>query len=127
MAAETLNRALKNVGDNLHPHAARRTAVGDNEALGLVADLVHHLDMMRECVSVSLEQGAPEMADVVRERQAIEGRARARIVDRRLLAEKIWRDDKAVAAGGARLGKPVEPLMDREAGPSAACFSPPAN
>ncbi len=36
-------------------------------------------------------------------------------VDRRLLAEKIGRDDQPVAAGGARIGEPVEPLMDREA------------
>ena len=116
MAGEPLNRALKDVGDNLHPYAARRTAVGDDKALGLVADLVHDLDVMRECIGVSLEQGAPEVADVVREREAIEGRARVRVVDRRLFAEKIGRDDKPVAAGGARLGEPVEPLMDREAG-----------
>ena len=38
------------------------------------------------------------------------------IVDRRLFAEEIGRDDKPLAAGGARLGEPVEPLMDREAG-----------
>ena len=115
MAGEPLNRALKDVGDDLHPYAARRPAVGDDEALGPVADLVHDLDMMRDRVGVSLEQGAPEMADVVREREAVEGRARVRVVDRRLFAEEIGRDDKPVAAGGARLGQPVEPLMDREA------------
>ena len=53
------------------------------------------------------------MADVVRERKAVEGGARVRVVDRRLFAEKIRRDDEPVAAGGARLGEPVEPLMDR--------------
>ena len=116
MAGETLNRALKDIGDNLHPYSARRTAVGDDKALRLVADLVHDLDMMRECVSISLEQGAPKVTDVVREREAIERRARVRVVDRRLFAEKIGRDDKPVAAGGPRLGEPVEPLMDREAG-----------
>ena len=66
MAGEPLNRALKDVSDDLHPYLARRTAVGDDKALGPVADLVHDLDMMREGISVSLEQGAPKMADVVR-------------------------------------------------------------
>ena len=78
MAGEPLNRALKDVGDDLHPDAARRPAVGDDKALGPVADLVHDLDVMRDRISVGLEQGAPEMADVVRERKAIEGRARVR-------------------------------------------------
>ena len=115
MAGEPLNRALEDVGDDLHPYRARRTAVGDDEALGLVADLVHDLDMMRDRISVGLEQGAPEVADVVREREAIKGRARVGVVDRRLFAEKIGRDDEPLAAGGPRLGEPVEPLMDREA------------
>ncbi len=109
MAGEPLNRALQHVGDDLHPDAARRSAVGDDEALRFVPDLVHDLDVMRNGIGIRLEQGSPQMADVVREREAVEGRARARVVDRRLLAEKVWRDDEAVAAGGARLGEPVEP------------------
>ena len=70
---------------------------------------------MREGVSVSFEQGAPEVADVVREREAVKRRARVRVVDRGLFAEEIGRDDKPVAASGARLGEPIEPLMDRKA------------
>ena len=117
MAGQPLKRLLQNVGDDLHPDAALRPAVGDDEALGPVADLVHHLDMMRDRIGVGLEQGAPDMADVVRKREAIECRARARVLDRRLFAEEIGRDDEPVAAGGARLGETVEPLMDREARP----------
>ena len=84
--------------------------------------------MMRERISVSLEQRAPEMADVVRQREAIEGGARIRVVDRRLFTEKIRRDDKPLAAGGPSLCEPVEPLMDRKAGLiRRQCFSPPAN
>src|SRR3984885_10102729 len=116
MAGEPLNRALKDIGDNLHPYAARRTAVGDDKALSLVADLVHDLDMMRERISVGLEQGSPKMPDVLREREAIERRARVGVVDRRLFTQEVGRDDKAVAAGGAGFGGPVEPLMYREAG-----------
>ena len=79
MAGEPLHRALKDIGDDLHPDAARRAAVGDDEALGPVADLVQHLDVMREGIGVGLEQRAPEMADVVREREAVEtSRARRR-------------------------------------------------
>ena len=55
------------------------------------------------------------MADVMRERQAVKCRARIGVVNRRLFAEKIGRDDEPVAAGGTRLGETVEPLMDREA------------
>ena len=116
MTGKPLNRLLQNVGDDLHPDAARRSAVGNDEALGSVADLVHHLDMMRDRVGVGLEQRPPQMADVVREREPVECRARAGIVDRRLFAEKIGRDDEPVAAGGSRIGEPVEPLMDRDAG-----------
>ena len=74
-----------------------------------IADLVDDLDMMRDRVGVSLEQRPPEMADVVRKREAVEGRARVGVVDRRLLAEKIGQDDKPVAAGRPRVGEPVEP------------------
>ncbi len=116
MAGQPLKRALQDVGHDLHPYAARRTAVGDDEALRSVADLVHDLDVMGNRISVGLEKSAPEMADVVRKRKAIEGRAGVRIVDRRLFAKEIGRDDKSLAAGRARLGEPVEPLMDREAG-----------
>ena len=72
MPGEPLNRALENVGDNLHPYLARRTAVGHDKPVGLVADLVHDLDMMGDCISVGLEQGPPEVADVVRQREAID-------------------------------------------------------
>ena len=65
MAGESLHRALENVGDDLHPHLARRTAVGHDKPLGLVADLVHHLDVVRDCISIGLEQSAPQMAEVV--------------------------------------------------------------
>ena len=116
MAGQPLKRALQDVGHDLHPDPARRPAVGDDEALRLVADLVHDLDVMGDRISVGLEKSAPEMADVVRKRKAIEGRARVRIVDRRLFAKKIRRDDKPLAAGGPRLGQPVQPLMDRQAG-----------
>ena len=115
MTGKPLNRPLQDVGDDLHPDAARRSAVGNDEALGSIADLVHHLDMMRDCIGVGLEQGPPQVADVVREREPVECRARAGIVDRRLFTEKIGRDDEPVAAGGARIGEPVEPLMDRDA------------
>src|SRR3984885_5296572 len=110
-AGEPLNRALEDIGDNLHPHAARRTAVGDDKALSLVADLVHDLDMMRERISISLEQRSPKMADVVRERKAVKRRARVGVVDRCLFAKKIGGDDKALAAGGPRLCELVQPLM----------------
>ena len=127
MTGKPLNRPLQNIGDDLHPDPARRSAVGNDEALGSVADLVHHLDMMRDRVGVGLEQRPPQMADVVREREPIECRARAGVVDRRFFAEKIGRDDQPVAAGGSRVGEPVEPLMDREASLLAASASPDAN
>ena len=77
MTGEPLNRPLQNVGDDLHPDPARRSAVGDDEALGSVADLVEHLDMMRDRVGIGFEQRAPEVADVVREREPVEA-SRAR-------------------------------------------------
>src|SRR3984957_3500215 len=46
MAGEPLNRALEDIGDNLHPHAARRTRAGDDKALSLGAGVVHDLAMM---------------------------------------------------------------------------------
>ena len=117
MSGEPGQRLLQNVGDDLHPDPAHRAAVRDDEALGPVADLVENLDMMRDRVGIGLEQCAPDMADVVGKREAVECGARARVVDRRLFAEKVGRDDEPVAAGGARLGEAVEPLMDRKAWP----------
>ena len=78
MTGKPLDRLLQDIGDDLHPDAARRPAVGNDKPLGSVADLVHDLDMMRDRVGVGLEQSPPEMADVVRERQPVDCRARVR-------------------------------------------------
>ncbi len=116
MSGQSLNRLPQDVGDDLHPDAARRSAIRGDEALGLVADVVHDFDVMRDGVGVGFEKGSPQVADIVRQREPVDGRARVRVVDRRLFAEKIGRDDEPVAAGGARLREPVQPLMEREAG-----------
>src|ERR1700677_2296524 len=71
--------------------------------------------MMRDRISVGLEEGAPKIPDVVRECKAVKSRARVCVVDRCLFTEKIRRDDESVTAGGPRRGELVEPLVDREA------------
>jgi hypothetical protein len=115
VAREPLHRPLQDVGYNLHPDPAIRAAVGNDKPLGLMPDLVEDFDMMCDRIGVGLEQPSPDMPHVMRERQPVESRARAGIVDRRLLAEKVRRNDQSVAAGRACLSEAVEPLMNRKA------------
>ncbi len=67
MAGEPLKRALQDVGYDLHPDPARRTAVGDDEALRFVANLVHDLDVMGDRITRR-----------PREERARDGRCRAK-------------------------------------------------
>ncbi len=116
MAGEALHRLLQHVSHDLHPHPARRAAVGDDEALGLVTHILQHLDMVADRIGVGFEQGAPEVADIVGEIEAVEHAAGGGIVDRGLLAEEIRQDGQALGAGGLRRGEPVEALMQADSG-----------
>ena len=70
MALQRLQRRLQNVGDDLHPEAALAATVRDEIAARRVPHVAEHLDVMGDRIGVALEQGAPEMREAMRERDA---------------------------------------------------------
>ena len=105
---EQLQVHAADVGDDLHPDAALGAAVGGEEALRAVAHVDEHVEMVAEAVADGLEQRAPQMAAAMRQRQADEGAACQRIVDRRLLAQEIGQADQPLAAGLDGRGEGIE-------------------
>ena len=67
--------------------------------------------MMAEAVGDRLEKRAPEMRRSMPKAEAGKGAACQRVLDRRLLAEKIGQAEDAVAAGRHLGGEPVELRM----------------
>src|SRR5580693_2144626 len=102
------HRRLKNVGDDLHPHATARAAVGSQKPPRRKADFRKHVYVMTKAESDRFEKRAPEMGRTMAETEAGEGSPRERILDRRLLAEEIGQAKHAVAAGRDRPGKTIE-------------------
>ena len=96
MAGQGLERPLQDVSDDLHPDAAFRPAIRNDEPLRPVADGVEHFDMMAKRVRIPFEHRPPEVADIMREREAVDEATGVGVVDRRLFAKEVG---KIVQAG----------------------------
>src|SRR5664279_258604 len=115
MAGQGFERLLQDVRDDLHPYPALRPAIRDDEPLRPVADPVEDLDMMAQRVSIGFEHRPPQMADIVREGEAVDGAAGIGVMDRRLFAEEIGQDRHALGARRMRGRQTVEPAVRRDA------------
>jgi hypothetical protein len=73
-----------------------------------VAKFRQDLDVVTESVRDRLENGAVQMGSCVAEVQTNERTARVWVLDWRLLAKKVWKDDDSIRARANHCGLRVE-------------------
>ena len=89
MARQQLDRLTQHVRSDLHPHAALGAAVRGEHAAHALAQLLEHLDMVAKAERDGFERRPPDVAERMMQAQTDQGAARIRVVQRRLLAEKV--------------------------------------